>query len=153
MQTYQEQPYRQLAGYYRESGNDDRARRVLLHSRRRRNARAPAVVRPIGWLYDAFSGYGYAPRRTAYWFAAAVLAGLAYLATRETDPIRGFNGLMTSLDLVLPTSPFGLESGAAPHDDSGRLVWFWLQALGWVLSLSIGPTITRALSRDQSEVR
>jgi hypothetical protein len=111
------------------------------------------LIRPLGWLYDAFSGYGYSPLRAGYWLVGAVVAGMAYLAYRVVDPIRGFDGFVTSLDLVLPTSPFGLDAAAKPVDGPGMAVWFGLQALGWLLSLSVGPTVARALSRDQRDSR
>jgi hypothetical protein len=51
------------------------------------------------------------------------------------------------LDLLVPTSPFGLEASVTPNG-VGRWVAAGLTALGWMLSLAVLPSIARALNRE-----
>jgi hypothetical protein len=78
MPQYRDQPYRQLAAYYRRLGNDDQARAVLLARQRRRRLQQPRWARWWGWLQDILVGYGYAPGRALAWLVAAFAAGTLY---------------------------------------------------------------------------
>jgi len=61
MTGYRDQPYQQLAAYYRRLGNDEQARIVLLARQRRRRDQHSWWTRWWGWIQDALVGYGYAP--------------------------------------------------------------------------------------------
>lgn len=141
---YRAQPYEQLAAHYRRLGHDEQARRVMLAKRRAYRATRPWWWRLPGLVIDGLSGYGYAPGRAVSWLCAAWLAGWWYFAavarSRPPDPA------LYALDLLVPTSPFGLE-GRFPQDGSGLWVAAALQVLGWALSLAVLPAVARAFSR------
>jgi hypothetical protein len=140
---YRAQPYEQLAGYYRRLGHDEQARRVLLAKRRAYRETMPWWRRMPGLLMDALAGYGYAPLRAVGWLAAAWLAGWWYFAAVARPPA---DAALYALDVLVPTSPFGLEDGYRPHD-AGVWVAAGLQALGWALSLAVLPALARAFNR------
>jgi len=84
---YRDQPYEQLASYYRKLGSDDQARKVVLARRRTRRTQHPHWLRTWGWLQDAMVGYGYAPGRALAWLAAAFLVGCLYFAANRPAPV------------------------------------------------------------------
>jgi hypothetical protein len=141
---YRAQPYEQLAGHYRRLGHDEQARRVLLAKRRAYRSTRSWWWRVLGLVTDGLAGYGYAPGRAVAWLCAAWLAGWWYFATaahaRPRDP-----GLY-ALDLLVPTSPFGLED-RNPQNGAGVWVAAGLQVLGWALSLAVLPAVARAFNR------
>jgi hypothetical protein len=57
---YRDQPYQQLAAYYRRLGDDAQARIVLLARQRRRRQQQSRWASWWGWLQDILVGYGYA---------------------------------------------------------------------------------------------
>jgi hypothetical protein len=140
---YRAQPYEQLAAHYRRLGHDEQARRVLLAKRRAYRLTRPWWRRALGWVMDGLAGYGYAPSRAVGWLCAAWLAGWWYFAFAGSRPPDA--GLYV-LDLLLPTSPFGLED-RRPQDGAGLWVAAGLQVLGWALSLAVLPAVARAFNR------
>jgi hypothetical protein len=137
---YRAQPYEQLAAHYRRLGHDEQARRVLLAKRRAYRSTRRWWWRVPGLLVDGLAGYGYAPGRAVARLCTAWLAGWWYFGSRVRDP-----GLY-ALDLLVPTSPFGLE-GRHPQDGRGLWVAAGLQVLGWALSLAVLPAVARAFNR------
>ncbi|MET8139214.1 hypothetical protein ABZU32_02770 [Sphaerisporangium sp. NPDC005288] len=151
-QRYHPQPYEQLARYYRGLGHDRDARIVLLAKNRDRRRRLVWPRRTIGWLYDAIAGYGYVPLRALCWLIAAWATGTAVFIFQavpipSTDHV--VNAALFSLDVLLPSSPFGLEEHFSPHGP-GLAMSIALKALGWALSIAVLPTITRTLSRQNT---
>ncbi|MGW4644113.1 hypothetical protein ACWEN6_36735 [Sphaerisporangium sp. NPDC004334] len=151
-QRYHPQPYEQLARYYRGLGHDRDARIVLLAKNRDRRRRLVWPRRTIGWLYDAIAGYGYVPLRALCWLIAAWATGTAVFIGQAV-PIPSadhvVNAALFSLDVLLPSSPFGLEDHFSPRG-SGLAMSIALKALGWALSIAVLPTITRTLSRQNT---
>jgi hypothetical protein len=143
---FRAQPYEQLADHYRRLGYDRRARQVLLAKRRAHGAGIPIRWRLFGLLQDALSGYGYAPGRAFGWLGVAWAVGAAYFAARPPAGEGTFSPVMYALDVLLPTSPLGLEERFTVVGGG-----FWLatgmQVLGWALSIAVLPAVTRALSR------
>jgi hypothetical protein len=143
---YRAQPYEQLAAHYRRLGIDERARRVLLAKRRAYRSTRPPWWRVLGWVLDGLAGYGYAPGRALGWLVAAWLAGWWYFAevARPAAPNPG----LYALDVLVPTSPFGLaDQHRALADGAGLWVAAALQVLGWALSLAVLPAVARAFNR------
>ncbi|GIJ49161.1 hypothetical protein Val02_60470 [Virgisporangium aliadipatigenens] len=133
------QPYEQLADFYRRSGRDADARRVLLARNRRHRATLGPAGRAAGYVADALVGYGY---RT--WYAALWLAGLWGLGTlalrREKEPP------LLALDLLLPVINLGRDDTWRP---SGTTAWVsaLLVISGWILTTAVVAGLTRQLSR------
>jgi len=73
---YLPQIYEQLAAFYRRSGHDENARRVLIAKQRQRSAEGTLADKIWGSLLDWTVGFGY---RT--WLALVWLAGLLVLGT------------------------------------------------------------------------
>jgi hypothetical protein len=140
---YRAQPYEQLAAHYRRLGHDEQARRVMLAKRRAYRATRSWWWRVPGLVIDGLSGYGYAPGRAVSWLCAAWLAGWWYFAGGGSRPP---DAALYAFDLLVPTSPFGLE-GRFPQEGAGLLVAVVLQVLGWALSLAVLPAVARAFNR------
>jgi hypothetical protein len=149
------QPFQQLATIYRRLGYDDQARTVLLAERRRRVSIFGGWQRlwrlPWNWLQDALVGYGYAPGRAMAWLAAGLAMGWLYWTANPPAPTSGggapFHPILYTLDLILPTSPFGQESLWQPAGTE-LAVAVALQGLGWALSLALLPALARSFSRQ-----
>lgn len=137
---YRAQPYEQLAAHYRRLGHDEQARRVLLAKRRALRSTRSWWWRLPGLVVDGLAGYGYAPGRAVAWLCVSWLAGWWYFGPRTPDPA------LYALDLLVPTSPFGLEDRYEPHG-VGLSVAAGLQVLGWALSLAVLPAVARAFNR------
>ncbi|HCT78399.1 MAG TPA: hypothetical protein DGG94_02845 [Micromonosporaceae bacterium] len=132
--SFRMQPYTYLANYFRSSGHDDQARKVMLAAQRAQRRTRPWPLRVPGWIMDAFAGYGYAPGR-----ALTVLIGAWAFGWYH------YRDALLSADLVLPTSPFGLE---ADHPGGEGWVAIALIAIGWALSIAVLPAVTRSLGRN-----
>ena len=141
------QPYQQLAAYYRNSGDDNQARRVLheMYSRRNKslhNWHEP-VIKIWNTAQNVFVGYGYSPERAFGWlFAFAVIAAglFAWVGKVHTGPVRE---IIMSLGLVLPGTGYTQidpwkATGTASHLIAALLV-LW--------GLVLGATVIAALAR------
>jgi hypothetical protein len=133
------QPYEQLADFYRRSGRDADARRVLLARNRRHRATLRPAGRIAGYVADALVGYGY---RT--WYAALWLAGLWGLGTLALR--RAKEPALLALDLLLPVINLGRDDTWRPTGATA-----WVSALlvlsGWILTTAVAAGLTRQLSR------
>jgi hypothetical protein len=116
---------------------------VLLAKRRAYRSTRRWWWRLPGLVTDGLAGYGYAPGRAVGWLCAAWLAGWQYFAASRPRPA---DAALYALDLLVPTSPFGLEDRYA---QSGAALWVaaGLQVLGWALSLAVLPAVARAFNR------
>ena len=141
------QPYQQLAAYYRNSGDDNQARRVLHRMYSRRTTSLHNWHQPVIKLWNIaqniFVGYGYAPGLAFAWLVAFALvaAGLfGWVGKVHTGFARQ---VIMSLGLVLPGTGYGQidpwkASGTASHVIAGLLV-LW--------GLVLGATVIAALAR------
>lgn len=141
------QPYQQLAAYYRNSGDDNQARRVLHRMYSRRTTSLHNWHQPVIKLWNiaqnVFVGYGYAPGLAFAWLVAFALvaAGLfGWVGKVHTGFARQ---VIMSLGLVLPGTGYGQidpwkASGTASHVIAGLLV-LW--------GLVLGATVIAALAR------
>jgi hypothetical protein len=151
MPQYRDQPYRQLAAYYRRLGNDDQARTVLLARQRRRRPQQPRWARWWGWLQDILVGYGYAPGRALAWLAAAFAAGTLYFSGHHPPPVDAaahptFNAALYSFNLLVPIPGIGDTTTWNPGGTELYLA-VTMRVLGWLLAITIVAAITRALGR------
>jgi hypothetical protein len=148
---YHAQPYEQLAAHYRRLGHDEQARRVLLAKQRARIRQHSPWMRPWGWLQDLLSGYGYAPGRAALWLTTVFAAGWWYFAGHRPPAVKGdhppFNAALYTLDLLLPAPSLGQEDAFVPLHAAQALA-AGLRVFGWVLTITVLASITRALSRN-----
>ena len=149
--AYRDQPYEQLAGYFRKLGRDDQARKVLLARQRARRHQQPPWLRAWGWLQDAMVGYGYAPSRALAWLGAAFLVGYLYFDANRPAPVNltahpTFNPALYSADVLLPLPGIGELSDWNPRGLT-LLLTVALRLVGWLLAITIGTAITRSLAR------
>jgi hypothetical protein len=148
---YSPQPYEQLAGYYRQLGHDEQARRVLLAKQRQRRRQRPWWTRWWGWLQDALAGYGYAPGRALLLLAGAFVAGWLVFSTHHPVPVGpgphpAFNAALYTLDVLIPAPALGQASDFDPQG-AGLAVAAGLHILGWLLAITVIAAITRSFSR------
>jgi hypothetical protein len=146
------QPFEVLAATYRNVGRDEYARKVL-HARRRFQTKTSRGIGSIpikigGALLDILSGYGYRPLRAFGWLIIGIIVGFGLFTAHPPAGIHGApQRLLYTIDVIIPTSPFGLEANQ-PADSIGFWTATALKALGWALSLALLPAISRSLSRD-----
>ncbi|MGW2631490.1 hypothetical protein ACWC2K_19435 [Streptomyces chattanoogensis] len=150
---YAAQPYEQLAGWYRQIGHDDDARRVLLAKQRHRRKTLGLPARLWGHLLDAAVGYGYRPWLAGLWLAALVLLGTTVFnahSPRPTQPgqVPPFNAFVYTLDLLIPIG--GLGQRTSWYWMGGAPAWlaYTLIAAGWLLTTAVLAGITRTLNRN-----
>ncbi|MFC4117178.1 membrane-associated oxidoreductase [Nonomuraea zeae] len=151
-ESYQPQPYEQLASVYRRHGHDEAARDVLLAKQRRRRTGQRLGVRLWGYVQDWTVGYGYRPFRAALWLAAVVLIGTVVFAFHQPPAFKPgeappFNAFLYSLDLLLPIISFGQETAFGPRGPQQWLAAAMITS-GWILATTILAGLTRALSRQ-----
>lgn len=146
------QPYEQLARNYRHLGDDRAARTVLCakeHDITRHNT--PLWRKPGRYFLEWLVGYGHLPGRASWWVIGAWLFGMAFFMVSPPEPAPGeaphvFNPALYSLDVLLPAPNLGLESHWQAVGIT-LLVTVLLKLTGWVLSIAIGASISRTLSR------
>ncbi|MEO5873688.1 MAG: hypothetical protein ABIS86_16200 [Streptosporangiaceae bacterium] len=147
---FRPQPYEQLAAWYRRDGNDNLARRTLLHKLRARRKLLPLPTRTWSWMLDVTVGYGYRPWRSAFWFALLVTVGTFTFSQVRPHSIKqpgeqpSFNALAYTLDLLLPLSAFGQRDA---FDPAGWTQWlaYGIIAAGWILATALIAGVTRVL--------
>ncbi|MCT2594774.1 pentapeptide repeat-containing protein [Streptomyces sp. N2-109] len=151
--VYAPQPYEQLASYYRRSGHEDEARRVLLVRERRRRATLGPAGRAWGWLLEATVGYGYRPWIAGIWLAVLTLLGSVVFAAHTPVPNKEgegapFHPVAYALDLMVPIGGLGQRDGW--HWDEGAVqgLAYGLVAVGWILTTTVVAGVTRTLSRN-----
>lgn len=146
---YRPQPYEQLAAWYRSTGNEPEARRVLLAKQRMRHRTLNAVGRVWGALLDAAVGYGYRPWLAALWAVLLLAAGTAVFhhhppAQIALDEERTFAPFVYTLDLLVPVSVFEERGAWEPVGWTRWLAWGMVGA-GWVLATALITGATRVL--------
>lgn len=148
---YRDQPYEQLAAYYRQLGNDEQARIVLLARQRQRRRQQHWWLRWWGWIEDGLVGYGYAPGRALAWLAAAFAVGCFYFNGHHPLPVNPsahptFHAALYSFSVLVPIPGIGNISTWNPEGAELYLTVAF-RTLGWLLAITIGAAITRTLSR------
>ncbi|KNE82152.1 MULTISPECIES: hypothetical protein [Streptomyces] len=150
---YAPQPYEQLAGWYRQIGHDDDARRVLLAKQRHRRRTLRPAGRAWGHLLDGTVGYGYRPWLAGVWLAALALLGTGVFGAHTpvaAQPGEGapFSALVYTLDLLIPIG--GLGQRNAWYWTGGAPAWlaYALIAAGWVLTTAVVAGVTRTLNKN-----
>jgi hypothetical protein len=151
---FRARPYEQLASYYRSTGHDEDARRVLLASQRARysSTATPLVTKTWGLLQEVTVGYGYRPWLAAIWLTALVTAGTLFFAAHPPPPANpvqhtSFDSLPYTIGLVIPLINTGQQNEWSPKGFS-EVIAYLLIGLGWALATSLVAGITRILSRN-----
>ena len=148
---YVPQPYEQLAAFYRSTGRDSEARRVLLEKHRRRRATLRWPGRLAGYLLDGVIGYGYRNWLAGVWLIAFWLLGtLAFTfdppAPRSPAEGSASNPGLFALDLLLPVINLGQEDAWRPAG-AMQYVAAMLILAGWLLTTAFIAGLTRLLNR------
>jgi hypothetical protein len=145
------QPYEQLATHYRQLGQDDDARAVLLARHRIRRRNLKPLARLWGYLEDVTVGYGYRPARALGWLLALTAVVAIMFSAAPPRPVQAshprFQPVAYALDLILPILDLGQEKAFVPI---GATQWIaWTSALtGWLLATAVIAGITRRLVRS-----
>ncbi|MER7181355.1 oxidoreductase [Streptomyces hyaluromycini] len=150
---YNPQPYEQLASWYRRSGHDDEARRVLLAKQRHRRHTLPPAARLWGHLLDVTVGYGYRPWLAGVWLLALTLLGTLSFRGHSPHPVqRGegapFQPLVYTLDLLIPIGGLGQRTAWYWSNESLQWLAYLLIAIGWVLTTAVIAGVSRALQKN-----
>ena len=148
---YQPQPFEQLAAYYNSLGQPAQARGVLYARERLQRHGKSLAVRASGILQDITVGYGYRPRRALAWIALLLAIGAVVFSVAPPPPLQPdaaphFNGIVYTLDLMLPVVSLGQKNAFNPAGPEQWLSYF-LVAAGWTLATTVAAGIARVLRR------
>ncbi|MFI6162711.1 hypothetical protein ACIA59_22530 [Micromonospora haikouensis] len=147
---YAPAPYEQLAAHYRQNGQDQEARRVLLEKQRRRRATLSLPKRILGYVLDGVIGYGYRNWLAGAWLAGFWLLGTVTFTVQPSTPRAGTaperNPALQSLDLLLPIINLGHDGAWLPVGAS-QYVSALLVLVGWTLTTAVVAGLTRLLNR------
>jgi hypothetical protein len=146
------QPYEQLAAYYRRTGHDVEARRVLLAKQRERRRTLAWSGRFAGWLQDILVGYGYRNWLAVGWFLAFWIMGAALFTVHRPQPLlpggtHEYNAAVYALDLLLPVVDLGQER-AWSLAGQAQYAGYALSLAGWTLTAAIVAGLTRLFNRS-----
>jgi hypothetical protein len=147
---HQPQPYEQLAAHYTAIGQPGQARDVLYARERiQRQGKGP-VSRAWSVLQDITVGYGYRPRRALGWLALLLAAGSIVFSVAPPPALPAgaphFNGIIYTLDLMLPVVNLGQKYAFNPGGPEQWLSYF-LIAAGWTLATTVAAGLARVLRR------
>ena len=148
---HQPQPYEQLAAHYTAIGQPAQARDVLYARERiQRRGKGPAS-RTWSLLQDITVGYGYRPRRALGWLALLLAAGSIVFSVAPPPVLASvsaphFNGVVYTLDLMLPVVNLGQKYAFNPGGPEQWLSYF-LIAAGWTLATTVAAGLARVLRR------
>ena len=148
---YQPQPYEQLAAHYSALGQAAQGRDVLYARERiQRQGKGP-VVRAWSALQDVTVGYGYRPRRALGWLAVLLAAGSVVFSAAPPAVLQAgnaphFNGIVYTLDLLLPVVNLGQKYAFNPGGAEQWLSYFLIVA-GWTLATTVAAGAARVLQR------
>jgi hypothetical protein len=145
------QPYEQLAAYYTALGQPGQGRAVL-YARERVQRRGKSVAaRAWSMLQDVTVGYGYRPRRALAWIGILLAAGSVPFSVTPPPPFQAdaaphFNGIVYTLDLMLPVVNLGQKYAFNPSGPEQWLSYFFIAA-GWTLATTVAAGAARVLQR------
>ena len=161
-ESFQPQPFDQLAAVFRRSGHDQEAKDVLVAKRRKRRETLQRLrSRCWDWFLDKSVLYGWQPWRPLVGGSVVLLAVLGLVigaqamgqVTSPSDVMSSYHPLVHVLDVFLPVVDLGVESRWTIDTSSGG--WFaWLvMACLWFLKLVGWGTVTLALAAVTGIVR
>ena len=147
---YLPQPYEQLAAYYAALGQPSQGRDVLYARERAQRRGKGMAARAWGILQDVTVGYGYRPRRALAWIGLLLAAGSVVFSVAPPPPLQAgaphFNGIIYTLDLMLPVVNLGQKYAFNPGGPEQWLSYF-LIAAGWTLATTVAAGAARVLQR------
>ena len=148
---HQPQPYEQLAAHYTAIGQPAQARHVLYAKERIQHQGKGPVSKAWSLLQDITVGYGYRPRRALGWLTVLLALGSIVFSAApppalQTGNAPHFNGVIYTLDLMLPVVNLGQKYAFNPGGDEQWLSYF-LIAAGWTLATTVATGIARVLRR------
>lgn len=149
---HQPQPYEQLAAVYNAVGEPAQARAVLYAREKIERSGRALPLRIWSMLQDITVGYGYRPRRALAWLALLLATGSIVFSIAPPPPLQAdaaphFNGIVYTLDLLLPVVSLGQKYAFNP---SGAEQWlsYLLIAAGWTLATTVAAGAARILRRS-----
>ncbi|MGH3211462.1 MAG: hypothetical protein ACRDNO_27260 [Trebonia sp.] len=148
---YQPQPYEQLAAYYNALGQPSQGRDVLYARERVQRQGKGLAAKAWSVLQDVTVGYGYRPRRALAWFGFLLAVGSAVFSAAPPSALQSgaaphFNGIIYTLDLMLPVVNFGQKYAFNPGGPEQWLSYFFVAA-GWTLATTVAAGAARVLQR------
>ena len=102
-------------------------------------------------MQDITVGYGYRPRRALGWLALLLTGGSIVFSVApppvlEVGNAPHFNGIIYTLDLLLPVVNLGQKYAFNPGGAEQWLSYF-LIAAGWTLATTVAAGLARVLRR------
>jgi hypothetical protein len=148
---YLPQPYGQLAAYYGALGQPSQGRDVLYARERAQRRGKNMAARAWGVLQDITVGYGYRPRRALAWIGLLLATGSVVFSVvpppaLQADAAPHFNGIIYTLDLLLPVVNLG-QKGAFNPGGAEQWLSYVLIAAGWTLATTVAAGAARVLQR------
>jgi hypothetical protein len=148
---HQPQPYEQLAAHYNSLGQLAQGRNVLYARERIQRQGKGLVARTWSTLQDITVGYGYRPRRALGWICLLLMTGSIVFSVAPPPPLQAgsaphFNGIIYTLDLLLPVVNLGQKYAFNPGGAEQWLSYF-LIAAGWTLATTVAAGAARILQR------
>jgi hypothetical protein len=148
---YLPQPYERLAAYYTALGQPARGRAVLYAREQAARRGRGTAVRVWGILQDVTVGYGYRPLRALAWIGLLLAAGSVVFSVAPPPalpaaPAPHFNGIIYTLDLLLPVVNLGQKYAFNPGGAEQWLSYFFIAA-GWTLATTVAAGAARVLQR------
>jgi len=149
---HQPRTYEQLAAHYNAVGQQAQARAVLYAKEQIQRQQKAPFYRAWSVLQDITVGYGYRPRRALAWLTVLLTAGSIVFSVApppalQPDMAPHFNGIIYTIDLMLPVVNLGQKYAFNP---SGTEQWlsYFLIAAGWTLATTVAASAARILRRS-----
>ncbi len=148
---YPPRPYEQLAAYYTALGQSGQGRAVLYARERVQHRGKKMAARAWGMLQDVTVGYGYRPRRALAWIGILLATGSVVFSVVPPPALQAgnaphFNGIIYTLDLLLPVVNLGQKYAFNPGGAEQWLSYFFIAA-GWTLATTVAAGAARVLQR------
>jgi hypothetical protein len=145
---FKPQPYRQLAGVYNRTGNDNDARRILFALQIDHNAMQSwrrVANKAWGYLQCVFVGYGYKPWLALIWVILLAMSGTWWFVVNDPEHrVSIVEAGILSLGFLLPGS--GLDRVEQWRGQMGTVGHLWAAGL-LVVGLTLGATVVAAVGR------
>jgi hypothetical protein len=106
----------------------------------------------LSLIQDIAVGYGYRPLRALTWLGLLLVAGSVVFSVAPPPPLQPgaaphFNGIIYTLDLMLPVVNLGQKYSFNPRGAEQWLSYF-LMAAGWTLATTVAAGAARVLRRE-----
>lgn len=144
--NYSRQPYQQMAQFFRQKGETERFRRILIDMHWREGKESKSWLAYIwNWIKYLTIGYGHRPWLVLLWAVGVTLFGLYFAftpsaievaASSKAVVVNGWNRFLYSLSLLLPVVNLPIEKAWTIKADN-VFAWSWAHIqpiLGWVLA-------------------